>query len=148
MYLLLFVVVSIAEIYLLIKLFSLVGFLYTLGIILLTGFIGIRLMKSQGRTIMGRIQGTLAAGRMPKQEMVEGLLVLFSGVFLITPGIITDTVGFLLLVPPVRHLVARGLMRHFKDRFTVVPGVPFGTQHFGGGNGVVDVEWEEEKTGQ
>ncbi|MBU1240392.1 FxsA family protein [Myxococcota bacterium] len=148
MFFLLFIIVSISEIYLLIKLFSMIGFLYTVGIIIFTGFVGIRLMKSQGRAIMARIQGSLAQGQMPTKAMVEGLLVLASGIFLVTPGIITDTVGFLLLVPPVRSLAASGLMNHFKNKFTIVHGSPLGVHGFGADNGVVDVEWEEEKPGK
>ncbi len=150
MFFLLFIALTIAEVYLLIQLFGALGFLYTLGIILLTGALGIRLMKSQGHSIMGRIQGELAQGKMPATALIEGLLVLFAAVFLITPGILTDTMGFCLLLPHLRRVVARQVAHHYKDRFVVRKGSLFGV---GGGatqrsatrsDGVIDVEWEEE----
>jgi UPF0716 protein FxsA len=141
MFFLLFISVTIVEIYLFINLFSLIGFWYTFGIILLTGFIGVKLMKAQGRSIMGKIQGSLAQGQLPTQDMVEGLLVIAAGIFLITPGILTDGTGFLLLFPPVRKIAGRGLVRHFKNKMQIIEVNPFGGMPHQ--DGVIDVETEE-----
>jgi UPF0716 protein FxsA len=77
-------------------------------------------MKSQGRAVWRRFTETMNAGRIPHREIVDGVLVIFGGAFLITPGFITDVLGFLLLIPPTRALFRRGLQRRLETR--VVPG--------------------------
>ena len=78
------------------------------------------LLRSQGRTVWRRFNQTLAEGRMPHREVQDGVLVIFGGAFLITPGFITDVVGLLLLLPPtrapIRRLVARRLGRRLELR--------------------------------
>src|SRR4051794_41543116 len=77
-------------------------------------------MKSQGRAVWRRFTETMSAGRIPHREIVDGVLVIFGGAFLITPGFITDILGFLLLIPPTRALFRRGLQRRLELR--VIPG--------------------------
>src|SRR4051794_35034612 len=78
-------------------------------------------MRSQGRQVWRRFNETLRAGAMPHREIVDGVLVIFGGAFLITPGFVTDILGFILLIPPTRALVRRALQRTLERRavFTV-----------------------------
>ena len=69
--------------------------------------LGTLLLRSQGRTVWRRFNAALAEGRMPHREVMDGVLVIFGGAFLITPGFITDIVGVLLLLPPTRAVVRR-----------------------------------------
>src|SRR4051794_8981914 len=73
-------------------------------------------MKSQGRAVWRRFTETMAAGRIPHREIVDGVLIIFGGAFLITPGFITDILGFLLLIPPTRSLFRRSLQRRLEVR--------------------------------
>src|SRR4051812_23991827 len=76
-------------------------------------------MKSQGRAVWRRFTETMNAGRIPHREIVDGVLVIFGGAFLITPGFLTDILGFLLLIPPTRSLFRRGLQRRLERRTVV-----------------------------
>jgi UPF0716 protein FxsA len=142
-YLLLFIGIPIAEIYLLVQLASRIGFFPTLGVVILTGVVGVACIKHQGRRVLQRLNGDLQAGRMPAGAIIEGVLLLAAGLLLITPGVFTDAVGFLLLVPPIRTAVAWGLGKHFakKIRFVQYPGAP---GSFGGGDGVIEGDWEDD----
>src|SRR5689334_13504364 len=73
-------------------------------------------MKSQGRAVWRRFSETLGAGRIPHREIVDGVLIIFGGAFLITPGFITDIHGFLLLIPPTRSLFRRSLQKRLEVR--------------------------------
>jgi UPF0716 protein FxsA len=87
----------------------------TVALLLADSVIGTLLFRSQGRAVWRRLNDTLAAGRMPHRELLDGVLIVFGGAFLITPGFITDIFGALLLIPPtravIRRLVARRLGR-------------------------------------
>ena len=107
--LILFIIVPIIELTLFIKLDKHVGLIPTLVIILVTAIIGAALTKSQGARALANFQNALAMGKMPHKEMVDGLLILIAGSLLLTPGFLTDTIGFLLLLPPVR-VVIRGVV--------------------------------------
>ena len=107
--LILFILVPIIELSLFMLLGSKLGLVPTLAIIVVTGIIGAALTKSQGGKALANFQNALAMGKMPHKEMVDGLLVLIAGAVLLTPGFLTDTVGFLLLLPPVRAIV-RGIV--------------------------------------
>ena len=76
-------------------------------------------MKSQGRAVWRRFNEAIGAGRIPHREIVDGVLIIFGGAFLITPGFITDILGFLLLIPPTRSLFRRSLQRRLERRTTV-----------------------------
>jgi UPF0716 protein FxsA len=109
--LLLFVVVPMVELYLLVWLTRETSFLTTVVVTLLTGALGSALAKQQGLKAYGEWKRSLAAGVAPEIGLVEALLILIGGVMLITPGLLTDTCGLLLLVPMTR----RALARHIKD---------------------------------
>lgn len=106
---LLFVLVPIVELAILVRLGSWIGFWPTLGLVLLTGAVGAWLAKSQGLRLVRAIQAELAAGRIPATHLVDGLLVLIGGVVLLTPGLLTDVLGILLLFPPSRAAFRRAI---------------------------------------
>ncbi len=111
--LLLFTVVPLIELYLLIRVGAIIGALPTILIVLGTGALGAFLARRQGFQVWVRIQGSLQQGRFPAKELIDGLLVLAAGLLLITPGIMTDVLGFLLLFPVTRTFFRRALMRRF-----------------------------------
>src|SRR3954466_9456514 len=108
---LLFIVVPIAELYVILKVGDLIGILPTIALLVADSLLGSWLLKSQGRTVWRRFQETMQAGRVPHREVFDGVLVIFGGAFLITPGFLTDVVGVLLLLPPTRSLFRRWLVR-------------------------------------
>ena len=108
---LLFIVIPIAELYVILKVGDLIGILPTIALLIADSLFGAWLMRSQGRVVWQRFQGTMQAGRIPHREVFDGVLVIFGGAFLITPGFITDIVGVLLLLPPTRSLFRRWLVR-------------------------------------
>jgi UPF0716 protein FxsA len=107
--LLLFVVLPAVELYLLIAIGAQVGAPATLGLIVLTGVVGATLVRRQGLGVYRRIQAESQAGRLPAIELVEGLVLLLCGALLVTPGLITDAVGFAALVPVLRRRFAKTL---------------------------------------
>jgi UPF0716 protein FxsA len=104
-----FVIVPLAELYVIFKVGDAIGIAPTLAILVADSLIGSWLLKSQGRAVWRRFNETMRAGRIPHREVVDGVLVIFGGAFLITPGFLTDIVGVLLLLPPTRSLF-RGLV--------------------------------------
>lgn len=116
-----FVLVPLAELYVIIKVVGpAIGAPLTIALLALDSLAGAWLMKSQGRAVWRRFTETMGAGRIPHREIVDGVLIIFGGAFLITPGFITDILGFLLLIPPTRSLFRRGLQRRLEMR--IVPG--------------------------
>ena len=81
--------------------------------------LGSVLMRSQGRRVWRRFQAAMQAGRMPHREVLDGVLIIFGGAFLITPGFLTDIIGLFLLLPPTRAVVRRVIVRGVKP-FRVV----------------------------
>lgn len=123
--LLLFILVPIAEFYLFKTIGAQIGFWPTIWVIIMTGILGASLTKSQGRRAMHKFQQATNEGRMPAREAMDGLMILLAGAVLITPGFLTDIVGFLLLVPPVRAIVAGYLGKSLKGKIKfVAPGMP------------------------
>ena len=98
--LIIFVFVPILELYILIEAGKTIGLGATLGLIMLTGVAGAWLARAQGVEILKKIQEETSQGKMPASTMIDGALILVGGLLLLTPGFFTDTIGFLLLVPP------------------------------------------------
>lgn len=109
--LLLFIVLPIAELMLLLKVGSLIGVLPTLAIVISTAFIGINVLKRQGFSTLNRAQRRMQSGQLPAQELVEGFMLAIGGALLLTPGFITDVLGFTLLLPWSRQALARYLIK-------------------------------------
>lgn len=123
--LILFILVPLAELYLFMTLGDELGFPKTLAIIVITAIIGAALTKSQGRRAIEKLHKASSEGRLPAREAFDGVMILIAGAVLITPGFLTDAVGFLLLIPPVRSIVAGYLGEKLKANIKVVtPGVP------------------------
>jgi UPF0716 protein FxsA len=118
----LFIAIPIAELYVIIQVGQAIGALPTIAILLADSIIGSMLLRAQGRTAWQRFNDALAAGRVPAREVLDGVLVIFGGAFLITPGFITDIVGIFLLLPPTRAVVRRLTVRVFARRFVVSVG--------------------------
>ena len=105
---LLLTVVPLVELLLLVRLTHLWGsFWITVGVILGTGLLGAALARHEGLRVLARVRDRLARGEIPTDDLLDGLLILVAGVLLVTPGLITDACGFVLLVPPGRGLVRR-----------------------------------------
>lgn len=111
MLLALFIVVPLVEVYLLFGLSHLMGFWATVALVLITGTLGAALAKREGLRVLGRWRSALAEARVPEEGVLDGLLVLVGGVLLVTPGVLTDVSGLLLLLPPTRKVAAAWLMR-------------------------------------
>jgi UPF0716 protein FxsA len=100
--LLLFTLIPLLEIYLLVKIGSAIGAIATVALVAGTGLAGALLARKEGFVIWLRIQYEMQQGRFPARDLLDGLLLLVAGVTLITPGVITDLIGFLILVPVTR----------------------------------------------
>src|SRR3954471_22846373 len=116
---LLFVVVPIVELYVIIQVGEAIGVWWTLALLIADSIVGSLLMRSEGRAAWSRFQLALAEGRPPAREVLDGVLVIFGGAFLLTPGFVTDILGLVLLVPPTRALVRRAVVARFVPRIVV-----------------------------
>lgn len=113
---LLFIVMPIVEITLLIQVGQVIGTWNTVGLVLLSAFIGVNMLRYQSLATLSRAQQRAQAGEIPGQEMVEGIALAVGGALLVTPGFVTDLIGFSCLLPQSRKWLAAQLMK----RFTVV----------------------------
>ena len=111
---LLFVVIPVVELVLLIEVGQAVGLWPTLFLVLLTGVTGAAMARAEGIRVFVAFQREVAAGRLPGGALLDGIAVLVGGAFLLTPGILTDFVGFALLFPPTRRWVQRRLTRRLE----------------------------------
>lgn len=118
-FLLIFVGAPLVELYVLIEVGSEIGALPTIALSLFTAALGGWLVRMQGFAVLFRAQSAISAREIPAVELMEGALLLLVGLALLLPGFITDAVGFLLLVPPLRRWV---IVRWLKARGTLQPG--------------------------
>lgn len=135
----LFLIVPVLELITLVWIGERVGFWPTIGLVVFTAFVGSWLAKREGWHTFQKIQNKLASGQPPGKELTDGLIILVSGVLLLTPGVLTDVIGFLGLLPPSRNAIRKGLQKRFqggiKTRihtpFTTptTPGAGTGSQH-------------------
>lgn len=100
----------VVEMYLLIRVGGYIGALPTVGLVLLTAMVGVYLLRRQGLATLARGLRRMDSGQVPAREMAEGLLLAVAGALLVTPGFVTDAVGFALLWPPLRVTLARRLL--------------------------------------
>lgn len=114
-----FLVVPIAELAVIILVGSEIGPLNTIGLLILVSVVGAWLAKREGIGVLGRIRAQLDAGRVPGVELVDGFLILFAGVLLLTPGFLTDCLAIALLLPPVRAVVRGTLRRYLATRIVI-----------------------------
>ncbi|WP_205697497.1 FxsA family protein [Conexibacter sp. SYSU D00693] len=121
---LLFIVVPIAELYVLLQVGQEIGVLPTIALLIADSILGSMLMRSQGRAAWRAFNAAVRAGRPPAREVLDGALVIFGGALLLTPGFLTDVLGLLLLLPPTRAVIRRTLVRSLARRVTFGIGVP------------------------
>lgn len=114
--LLLFIVTPLVEMAILIELGRRFGTWHTIGIVLLTGLIGASLAKVQGLQVYRNLMSSLYNGELPHNYLIEGLLLLIGGALLITPGVLTDFVGFILVLPWTRSLVRERVKSQLRKR--------------------------------
>lgn len=108
-----FTLIPFLELYLLIEVGTVIGPLNTVALVLLTGFAGAYLARMQGLQTMLRVRSSLQQGIMPKEDLVDALLIFIAGIVLLTPGFITDGAGLLVLFPATRGPIKRFI----KDKF-------------------------------
>ncbi len=113
---LLFCVVPLVELWLLFVVAHQTSALFTLLLVIGTGVLGASLARWQGFQVLRRIEDELSAQRLPTSSVVDAAMILVAGLLLLTPGILTDLLGFSLLVPPMRALYRRWLVGYFKQR--------------------------------
>ncbi len=117
--LLIFTVVPLVELTLLLYVADATNWQFTIGLVLVTGVVGAALAKWQGLVALRRIQTDLSSGKPPAAALFDGLLILIAGIVLITPGILTDAIGFALLLPPVRTVMRRILIKRLMAKFEI-----------------------------
>jgi len=139
---LLLVVGPIAELWVILQTAELIGGWETLALLLVEGALGGWLIKRQGRAVVRRLDERLRSHELPTKELADGFLVLVAGVLMLTPGFLTDLVGFALLFPPTRAVARAALLRRFTARlgegFAFVSAPRFGRGPGRGGDGPVD----------
>lgn len=147
--LILFIAVPIIEIGLFVQVGGAIGLWPTLAIVILTAVLGTALLRHQGLDTLRRVQDSLAQDRLPVAEMFDGLCLLMAGALLLTPGFMTDALGFLLFMPPFRAAAAQAIGRYVLSHGRVHvqtsgmgPGPDHGNRSPGGGP-VIDGDFEE-----
>ena len=127
---LLFVTVPFVELWLLLRVAESLGAAGTIALVVVTAMLGSALVQNQGLKTLARLNQELAAAKMPGVTLIEGALVLAAGLLMLTPGIVTDAIGFMLLISPLRRRVAAVLEARFKG------SLAGRVQVFGGGAGL------------
>ncbi len=106
-----FIILPVAEMFLLIEIGKAIGTIEVIGLTIATGIAGAALAKSQGLSVLRKMQGEMAEGKMPAVNLIDGVMILIGGILLLTPGVLTDAFGLLLLVPWTRVLMKKLLMK-------------------------------------
>jgi UPF0716 protein FxsA len=114
-----FILVPIAELYVIFKIGDAIGWPLALGLLAADSILGTLLMRSQGRAVWRRFTEAVETGRVPHREVLDGVMIIFGGAFLITPGFLTDIIGVTLLLPPTRTLWRRLIVNRGGRRFTM-----------------------------
>lgn len=127
---LLFTIVPLIELAILMRLGTIFGLLHTIGLVIITGIIGAFLARDQGLKVIKELQRSLSQGQPPTDPIIEGILVLLSAALLVTPGILTDIIGFNLVIPYTRRIIRDLLKQYFKEK--IAKGVYSGMQPGGG----------------
>ena len=115
----LLLVVPVVELYLFIQVANSIGFLNALGIVLLISLVGVWLVKREGVKVWARFNEELVAQRTPSKQVADGVCLLLAGSLLVVPGFLTDALGLLLLLPPVRAVAGRAIVRRYAGRTNV-----------------------------
>jgi UPF0716 protein FxsA len=122
-----FILVPIAELYVIIQVGGIIGVVPTLALLLADALLGSMLLRHQGRAAWVRFNRALAENRLPHKEVFDGVLIIFGGALLITPGFLTDILGLILLIPPTRALVRAMASRTVRRRLAMGGGATMWT---------------------
>ena len=117
---LLFLLIPIAELAVIIKVGSEIGVANTIGVLLVVSVVGAWLVKREGMSVWRRFQRSVEAGAVPGKEIADGVMILFAGALLMSPGFLTDVLGIALLLPPVRAVVRGMLMKQAARRAGII----------------------------
>ncbi len=109
-FLLLFIGIPLVEIYLLIEVGGIIGAFPTVLMVVFTAVLGVTLIRIQGFSTLQKAQMNMNQGQLPAIEMLEGVMLFFAAISLLMPGFFTDTIGFLLLIPPLRRWLAKQII--------------------------------------
>jgi len=115
----LFIAVPIAELAVIIQVGQAIGVWWTIAILVADSILGSLLMRSQGRAAWRRFNDAVRTGRVPAREVADGVLVIFGGALLLTPGFLSDVFGLLFLLPPTRAVIRRVFLREATKRIAV-----------------------------
>jgi len=131
--LLLFVVMPVMEMWLLIEVGGQIGALATIALVLLTAMVGLALLRKQGFATLMKANRKMAEGQLPAEEMAEGIFLAIGGALLLTPGFVTDSIGFACLLPGVRHLLIGGVVKRMmaKGQFRAYSSTHSGSSQSG-----------------
>lgn len=111
----LFSVIPLVELLILIRIGTYIGALNTILLVLTTAIIGAALARRQGMNTIWRIRQSLSNGKLPADELLDGFIILVAALFLITPGLLTDTTGFILLIPQTRRIFKKWVERKIRN---------------------------------
>ena len=111
---LLFIVLPLVEILILVKIGMVTSFWVPIAIVIVTGVVGTALARREGWKVLARMREDVRTGQMPADSLIDGFLVLFAGILFVLPGVLTDVVGIVLLFPPTRQMVKRGVAAWFR----------------------------------
>lgn len=135
----LFIVVPLVELTLLIHVGQFIGVMNTIAIVVLTGIAGASLARHQGFQVLQKITQSMQQGVLPSEALVDGVIILVCGFLLLTPGFLTDILGFAGLIPWTRGIVKTFVKRHIQGRMDSDNIISISSYH------VHDVEWDREK---
>lgn len=147
-FIILFIGLPLLELYLIVQLADATSWLFAFFLVIGTGVVGSAMAKSQGWSIWRKIRTSLDRGELPGNELLEGFLLLIGGVLLITPGILTDATGFILLIPPTRILIRNYIKKRLKESIkTGTTRFFMHTENYQRPRcyeeDIIDVDWEE-----
>jgi UPF0716 protein FxsA len=117
--LLLFMLIPIVEMWILIEVGGWIGALPTIGLVVLTATIGLSLLKQQGLSTLMRARLKMDEGAIPASELVSGVMIAVGGALLLTPGFVTDALGFALLIPQTRQWLLFKLIDRYRDKIVI-----------------------------
>ena len=135
---LIFVGVPLLDLFVLIQVGQWIGLWPTIGLVVVTGFVGASLARSEGLRTLWTIQTEMSQGRLPGNALFDGLAILLGGVLLLTPGILTDLVGFSFLVPATRRILLKRIRRSLERR---LESGAIRVTHFHGVPGTAGMGW-------
>lgn len=152
----LLLLIPLADALLLVVVATRLGWVLTVALVVLTALLGMLFVRAEGRHTMRRLQSKLATGELPTDELLDGGLLIAAGAFLLTPGLLTDALGAILVFPPTRYVLRRGITRWvlvpYLDRRTngfvtgrvYTVGVPWATERpEGEDSGTVPIDIED-----